>query len=450
MDTISVVRRASSRVPIAGGVFQLYLYSDSRSDKEHIAMVRGNVAGVKDVLVRLHSECFTGDVLGSRRCDCGEQLEQALGMIASENSGVLIYLRQEGRGIGLANKLMAYNLQDIGYDTVDANLLLGFDADERDYTSAALILKDLGVRSIRLLTNNPAKIESLRELGIDVVCRLPLEARIYPENEHYLQTKARRMNHLLQFDRFAASTSVRPSGLRSADERGKGDARPERLTGRPFVTVSYAQSIDGSIAAAGGGRLPLSCSESLKLIHRLRAAHDGILVGIETVITDDPCLTVRHAAGKDPQPVIVDTTLRFPEDAYLLRRHPLKPWIATSAAADERKVRRLREQGVRLLRVAVNEQGRLELADLLGQLRSYGIQRLMVEGGARVITSFLTERCIDRMVVTIAPLFVGGKPAMNGDCLRNGDGRFPRLKNISCRYLGDDMVIRGEPVWGKQ
>jgi len=175
----------------------LNLYHNNRDTKEHLAMVLGDVRGKSNVLVRLHSECFTGDVMGSRRCDCGEQLHQALQQIALEGEGVLVYLRQEGRGIGLLNKLRAYNLQDEGYDTVDANLMLGHQADERDYTVAARILEDLGIKSVRLLTNNPHKIETLRDLGIAVTERVPVEPTIYADNAQYLFTKVTRMNHML-------------------------------------------------------------------------------------------------------------------------------------------------------------------------------------------------------------------------------------------------------------
>jgi len=186
-----------ARIPTTSGEFQLFLYLDDQTDKEHLALVKGDVSNQQQVLVRLHSECFTGDVLGSLRCDCGDQLQRALRLIAEEGTGVLIYLRQEGRGIGLLNKLRAYNLQDLGHDTVDANLLLGRQADERDYTAAALILKDLGVHSIRLLTNNPLKIESLQRLGVSVAGRVAMQPRITHDNVAYLMTKAQRMNHLL-------------------------------------------------------------------------------------------------------------------------------------------------------------------------------------------------------------------------------------------------------------
>ncbi len=188
---------ACARIPTAEGEFQLCLYTNICDSKEHLALLMGEVAGHEDVLVRVHSECFTGDVLGSRRCDCGEQLHLAMERIAEEGAGVVIYLRQEGRGIGLLSKLRAYNLQDEGYDTVEANLKLGHQADEREYTVAARILEDLGLRSIRLMTNNPHKIESLRALGIRVTDRVALTPTIHKDNAEYLRTKARRMNHLL-------------------------------------------------------------------------------------------------------------------------------------------------------------------------------------------------------------------------------------------------------------
>lgn len=192
---MTVRQLTCARIPTVVGEFKLCLYANSVDDKEHLALMMGDVAGQSDVLVRVHSECFTGDVLGSERCDCGSQLQHAIRAIAAEGMGVIVYLRQEGRGIGLLNKLRAYNLQDEGYDTVDANLILGHQADERDYGAAAHILEDLGVRSINLLTNNPAKIDRLRELGIEVGERIPLPVTVTPHNARYLWAKAARMNH---------------------------------------------------------------------------------------------------------------------------------------------------------------------------------------------------------------------------------------------------------------
>lgn len=194
---VSVERIVCARVPTDLGEFQLCLYKNDSDDKEHLMYVMGDVVGKKNVLVRVHSECFTGDVLGSQRCDCGEQLQTSLAMIAEEGRGVLVYMRQEGRGIGLLEKLRAYNLQDQGYDTVDANLILGHQADSRDYSVTAAMLDDWGIKSIRLLTNNPSKIDELQKHGIQVTERVELMPTVNANNEGYLRTKAVRMNHLL-------------------------------------------------------------------------------------------------------------------------------------------------------------------------------------------------------------------------------------------------------------
>jgi len=186
-----------TRLPTANGEFVLHYYSNTLDDKEHMALVKGEVADRENVPVRIHSECFTGDVLGSRRCDCGEQLAMAMQLINDLGYGVLIYLRQEGRGIGLLKKLQAYNLQDSGMDTVDANLHLGYLADEREYNIAALILNDLKVKSVKLLTNNPDKIDALEKLGIHVVGRIPVESVANDDNLGYLKTKAKKMAHML-------------------------------------------------------------------------------------------------------------------------------------------------------------------------------------------------------------------------------------------------------------
>ncbi len=184
-------------IPTRHGEFILHFYSNTIDKKEHIALVKGDVANKENIPVRIHSECFTGDVLGSRRCDCGEQLAMAMEMISEAQSGILIYLRQEGRGIGLLKKLQAYNLQDKGLDTVDANIHLGHLADEREYSVAALMLESLQVKSIQLITNNPKKIDALKKLGINVVKRIPIEVVAHKDNLGYLKTKAKKMAHIL-------------------------------------------------------------------------------------------------------------------------------------------------------------------------------------------------------------------------------------------------------------
>lgn len=188
---------AVAELPTRFGEFRIVAFWNNRDGKEHVALVHGDVLGQANVLTRLHSECLTGDALGSLRCDCRDQLGVALERIAREPCGVLLYLRQEGRGIGLRNKIRAYQLQDRGLDTVDANIALGFRDDERDYAIAAHMLASLTVKSVRLLTNNPRKVEQLSEHGIKIAERVP---HVIPANEHnrfYLRTKAIRSGHLI-------------------------------------------------------------------------------------------------------------------------------------------------------------------------------------------------------------------------------------------------------------
>ena len=192
-----VERVVTTRLPTAFGEFNVVGYRALMDDKHHVAMVKGDVDGQSDVLVRVHSECLTGDVFHSLRCDCGEQLESALAMIEREGTGVLLYLAQEGRGIGLLNKLKAYKLQDTGLDTVDANLELGLPVDLRDYGIGAQILVDLGLTSIRILTNNPKKIRGLEGYGLSVTSQIPIQHAPNPHNEAYLRAKRDRLGHSL-------------------------------------------------------------------------------------------------------------------------------------------------------------------------------------------------------------------------------------------------------------
>ncbi|HUD82459.1 MAG TPA: bifunctional 3,4-dihydroxy-2-butanone-4-phosphate synthase/GTP cyclohydrolase II [Candidatus Saccharimonadales bacterium] len=185
------------KMPTSYGDFDLYLYRSNLDGQHHLALVKGDVAGKKNVLVRVHSECLTGDVFGSRRCDCGPQLHQALRLIAAEGRGVLVYMRQEGRGIGLPSKIKAYKLQERGYDTVEANLKLGYGMDLREYGLGAQILVDLGLKTISLLTNNPRKVVGLEGYGLEIIEQLPIKIRPNPHNEKYLETKRKKLGHLL-------------------------------------------------------------------------------------------------------------------------------------------------------------------------------------------------------------------------------------------------------------
>jgi 3,4-dihydroxy 2-butanone 4-phosphate synthase/GTP cyclohydrolase II len=231
--------------------------------------------------------------------------------------------------------------------------------------------------------------------------------------------------------------------------------------GRPFVTLSYAQSVDGSIALEAGRPYTLSGPEALRLTHALRAAHDGILVGIGTVLADDPQLNVRLCDGPSPRPVVVDSRLRTPEDARLFAapgRDGRAPWIATTNGVDHGHRSRLEARGARVLKVKALANGWVDLPSLCKQIREQGVDHLMVEGGARIITSFLRARLVDYVVITVSPRLLGGLAALRGLALDSvgevasvaGDGATPRLTRWATHRLGDDLVLSGELRWSAE
>lgn len=365
-------------------------------------------------LVRLHSECLTGDALGSRRCDCGEQLEAGLARIAAEGEGVLVYIRgHEGRGIGLIEKLRAYRLQDEGADTVDANLRLGHPADARDYRHAADILRDLGIDRIRLISSNPAKEQAMTRLGVTVVKRLGASVPPRPENEHYLRTKFERMCHdgpgdvdrgegLLTGSQGAEASVDRPG---SPPHQRKEDADLVERYGwlashDEWVVAQSAQSMDGFLATRTGDGAGLSGDADHRHLHRLRALSDAVIVGAQTVVNDDPLLTVRLVAGSSPARVVLDPHGRVPLDARVLAGpEAMTLWLtgpdAPSATASH----------VCQIRLGA---GHWEPREVLGALRECGLRRVLVEGGGRTVSTFVVAGALDRLYLTIAPILLGG------------------------------------------
>lgn len=423
---LTITKQATARIPSKYGSFELSVFTTNQDNKEHLLLTYGQVQNIDNILVRIHSECITGDILGSLRCDCGEQLQMSMSQIALEGCGVIIYLRQEGRGIGLTEKLRTYNLQDQGHDTVEANIALGFKGDERSYEIAAHILRDLEVSSMRLLTNNPKKIEELRAFNIDVTARVPIKGSVHAHNAFYLLTKTKKMQHV--FD--------------EADLKELHDqCASSSAQCKPLVTLAYAQSLDGSISHHEKERLILSSKESLIMTHKLRSTNDAILVGVGTIIADDPLLTVRHFKGKNPQVVILDSKLRIPLTARVLQnKNP--PIIFTTESNDPEKQQALIQMGANVIVIKPTKQGRINIQLMLEKLLILGIRTVMVEGGRRIITSFVNEGHVDKVIITMAPIFVGGIPVLSEEM--NRVLGFPKLKNILQYKLGRDLIIMGD------
>jgi len=423
---------ATVALPTPYGDFAGHAY-ESETGFVHFALVRGEVATGPAVLTRLHSECLTGDALGSLRCDCGIQLRSALRAIAAEGRGVLVYATgQEGRGIGLINKLRAYVEQDNGADTVDANLRLGLPVDLRDYSTAAAVLLDLGVRSVRLMTNNPAKVTGLEAAGVHVAQVQPIPIASHTRNNGYLRTKQQRLGH------HAATAPLNGWDEPVADVTELLGAVLEHPD-RPHVVLKYAQTLDGRIATSSGDSKWISGESERAISHALRAACDAVLVGVGTVVTDDPQLTVRMVAGASPVRVVLDSTLRTPPTARVLDDDATTIIFATDQASPERR-EELRSRQVAVRTVPAGPSG-VDLEAVLKDLRVGGVRSLLVEGGARVITAMLAAGVADRLVVAVAPTIVGSGTEAVGDLGIATVASGLRLTNRSLHVLADDMLI---------
>jgi GTP cyclohydrolase II len=436
-------RLVSVPLPTSAGVFEACAFECS-SGSVYLALVRGELDGGDDVVTRVHSECLTGDALGSLRCDCGVQLQLGLRAIAAAGRGVLVYATgHEGRGIGLVNKLRSYAEQDRGSDTLDANLVLGLAVDARDYADAAAVLQALGVRSVRLLTNNPRKVDGLQRSGVDVVAVEPLATAPHSRNLSYLRTKERRLGHL------------RPTGEAVGDE--PLDVAPavdiSDLIGpvaaprdRPFVVLKFAQTLDGRIATATGDARWISGEPERRASHALRAACDAVLVGVGTVLQDDPQLTVRMVPGASPMRVVLDSTLRVPDDAKILGTEAATTILTTDRSNPARR----RALAARRVGVSVLPEGAygVDVGPALGALRSSGVETLLVEGGARVITSLLSAAVVDRLIVAVAPTIIGEGTEAVGALGVTAVADGIRLVNRSMHVIGDDVMLAGDIAAG--
>lgn len=448
MNNSFVERVADTTLPTPFGTFAMIGYRDA-DGHEHVALIAPHTplhdeTGESAPLVRLHSECLTGDALGSLRCDCGQQLQAALKVIAGRGSGAVLYLRgHEGRGIGLLEKIKAYGLQDQGVDTVDANLALGHPADARDYRAAAAMLSDLGLPQVTLLSSNPAKEDALRDLGITVAQRSPLFVPEHAENARYLATKRARMAHDVPDHQSGVWHELLqgrvPTEISDGVDRELVDIyAPIVDAGSPFVLAQLAQSLDGFIASSTGDANFVSGPQDRQHLHRLRALADAVIVGAGTVCSDDPQLTVRDAPGDNPVRVVLDPKGRIPRTAKVLN-DPAAPtvWVTGSDVDVPALAAHVSHWPIQLT------DSHIPAATVVAALSGQGWGRILVEGGGKTVSDFLEAGLIDSLSLTTAPMLIGdgvpglrfaGNPALAG-ALRAPVRRF---------MLGDDLLTQ---VW---
>jgi GTP cyclohydrolase II len=436
------MKRARSEVPHEAARVELptaYARFDARafecpSGYTYIALVAGDVSDGAPVIARIHSECLTGDALGSLRCDCGVQLRHCMRTIGAERRGVLVYATgHEGRGIGLVNKLLAYVQQDGGSDTVDANLHLGLPVDRRDYTEAAAVLQALGITEVILMTNNPEKVRGVRASGLIVHSVRPVPTAAHERNVAYLRTKQMRLGHASPNGDGLEQASLAPPDVSAL--LGSVQVLPDR----PYVVVKYAQSVDGRIATSTGDSKWISGASERRASHALRARCDAILVGVGTVLQDDPQLTVRMVPGASPLRVVLDPELRIPDGARVLSGDDPTLVLTTERAPSE-AIAGLRAGSVGVTVVPMCDNG-MDLRAAMHHLRSLGIQSLLVEGGARVITSFLTAGLVDRVIVALAPMLLGRGLEAVGDLGIEHVGDAIRLTDRRVHLAGEDLLL---------
>jgi GTP cyclohydrolase II len=438
-----VKRIVETRLPTRYAEFSLVCYQDHLGHA-HVALTLGLDdldQNSEPALVRVHSECLTGDALSSFRCDCGDQLDAALATIARAGRGALIYVRMhEGRGIGLVSKLRAYALQDRGLDTVDANLELGQPVDARSYEQSAHILADLGLTRVRLLTGNPDKEKALRALGVAVVDRVNLSVPVRPDNARYLATKRQRMHHDQPMDVWTALLHGQVPAL--SDDDLVALYGPIVAAGRGLVIAQLGQSLDGFIATRTGDSQFVTGTEDRVRLHRMRALVDAVVIGANTVISDDCRLTVRDCPGDNPVRVLIDPRGRIPRDAKVLREeHAPTLWVV-GPDAEVLDGMPSHVDVVRLPRA-----GHADPGEVLALLAERGLTRVLVEGGGRLVSSFIAAGVVHRLYLTTAAVLIGdGVPGLRfdgTDTLRDalrGPARHFRLGSDLCTEVVLDQA----------
>jgi len=428
-------------LPTWAGEFDLRAFRLA-SGNLYLLFARGDIGDGRGVLTRLHSGCLTGDALGSLRCDCGPQLRLAMRRLAAEGRGLLLYVPgHEGRGVGLVDKLRAYMLQDQGQDTVEANRRLGLPVDGREYREAAQVLAGVGVRSVRLLSNNPHKAGALAREGLVVEELVPIQTAPHLRNRGYVETKRQQLGHRRPGGEPLGGADGHDGRDRALDATTLlGDVRPG--ADRPYVVLKYAQTLDGRIATGSGDAKWISGPGERRISHALRAACDAVAVGAGTVLADNPLLTVRMVPGASPIRVILDSTLRLPADAHVFGSDA-GTIVLTTGRSDPARRANLQERGVTVAVAREAAEG-IDLPDGLARLRRLGIRSLLVEGGARVITSMLRGRLADRVVVAVAPLLLGKGTEAVGDLGTSLVADGLQLANPTVHQAGPDVLIAGD------
>ena len=363
--------QAETQLPTEFGSFRFRVYKNA-DGAEIVAIATRGIEQEQNVAVRVHSACFTAEVISSLKCDCKQQLDYALGYIA-QHGGIVIYLPQEGRGIGLSNKIRAYALQEDGHDTIEANHLLGLPIDGRRYDDAAAILRDLNIHSLRLITNNPGKLEAMRDFGFTVTERIPVPATPNRHSHGYLETKRARMGHMLNTSAISNLDSV--TGYAGT-------------MNRPFVHVNFAIDQYGRMNQKNGQAAELSCEEDWQRVHALRERYSAVVVGARTWTQDQPQLTVRKdRLGRAPQ--------RQPDRVVFAGRTPcpIKPDSRRSFVVG--LAENAGNEGIHIHAIDRNLEKPLET------LFNHSVDTLLVEGGMTLLESFMRQKMVDRFTIYV-------------------------------------------------